>query len=724
MTLPEKPEPSVLDYIKGKILPGKNPAIEIPGQPEIPQHKAPSAGETKAERTKLLNVNRSFWFMIFALTMLLIGQSLLEPPYRSVIMALVFYGCGLFWVVYRWFNRDFEVDLYPYEDEPTGQLTFRPNFFYATLVFTVAAALLFINNRFTGINILLWVIAVLCLVVTFFPPVQWKEKIQNAIDRVKRVFTHGVNFRLTPWTALCLLVFGIVFFYRFYRLNEVPVDMISDHAEKLLDVYDVLNGAFSIFFIRNTGREAFQMYLSALMALVFGTGITFMTLKLGTAIMGLLTAVYMYFLGKEVGNRYVGLFAFLLCGIGYWPNVISRIGLRFTLYSAFTAPALFYFFRGIRRKKWTDLILAGIFTGIGLQGYSPFRVVPVLLVIGICLYLGHYWKAGHQKFALWGLVITGFAALILFLPLMRYILDQPMAFAFRALTRAGTVERPLPGPAWQIFLSNFWRASIMPFWDNGTIWVHSIPMRPALDVVGAAMYMLGLVAGILRYLRTRDWRILFLIIAVPFLMLPSIFSLAFPDENPCLNRTSGSLIPIFIIAAMGLDTLLHNIRRQISGKAGYAVPGLIGGLLVLTSLVQNYNLVFKEYDTNYSNNSLNTSEIGAVISDFVDIYGDPDSAYVVGFPYWVDTRLVGMNAGFPIKDYAIWPDGFGATLTNRRAKMFILHPEDTKSLDLLRQLYPDYYETVYKGRIEARNFIVFLVPAAVNSSEEVGIKAP
>jgi hypothetical protein len=144
----------------------------------------------------------------------------------------------------------------------------------------------------------------------------------------------------------------------------------------------------------------------------------------------------------------------------------------------------------------------------------------------------------------------------------------------------------------------------------------------------------------------------------------------------------------------------------------------------LISIFQNYNIVFKEYDQIYSSNSLNTSEIGRVIKDFVDIYGDPDSAYVVGYPYWVDTRLVGMNAGFPIKDYAIWPDGFNATLSNRHAKLFILNHEDTKSLNLLRQLYPDYYETVYKGRIESKNFIGFLVPAAVNSSEELGTKAP
>jgi hypothetical protein len=724
MTLPEKPEPSVLDYIKGKIFPGRNPVIEIPDGSSTIRKKAPKPEKPLAERLKPRKLNHHVVMLIIAFMMVLFGQTLLEPNDRNVLMALIFYGFGIFWVIYSWAINKFETDLYPYVDEAPDEQVFRPNFLYVSLGFALAAGLLFIKDRFTGTNVTLWVLSIIAMVGAFFPRVQWREKAVNLWEGLKRLFHNGFRLQVTPWTALCLAVFVLVTFFRFYRLNEVPIDMISDHAEKLLDVYDVLKGAFSIFFIRNTGREAFQMYLSALIALMFHTGISFMTLKLGTAFMGLFTAVYMYFLGKETGNRYVGLFAFLLCGIAYWPNVISRIGLRFTLYSAFTAPVLYYFFRGLRRKKWMDLVVAGIFTGIGLQGYSPFRVVPILIVIGVCLYLAHNWKSGNKQFAIYGLVITGFAALILFLPLMRYILDNPEGFAYRALTRAGTVERPLPGPVWLIFFTNLWSAAIMPFWENGTIWVHSVPSRPALDVVSAALYMLGLVVGILRYIRTRDWRILFLIFAVPFLMLPSIISLAFPEENPCLNRTAGALVPIFIIAAMGMDTLLHNFRNMVKGKGGAWTAGIVGGVLILISIFQNYNIVFKEYDQIYSSNSLNTSEIGRVIKDFVDIYGDPDSAYVVGYPYWVDTRLVGMNAGFPIKDYAIWPDGFNATLSNRHAKLFILNHEDTKSLNLLRQLYPDYYETVYKGRIESKNFIGFLVPAAVNSSEELGTKAP
>jgi len=723
MTLPENSEPSVLDYIKSKIFPGRNPVVEIPDEDGMIK-TVPSPDKKIKTRSGSRTIFQPVFFLIIALFVMLIGQSLLEPPYSTVSISLVFTASGIIWILYGWFSKKFHTNLYPYVDEEPQEQVFRPNFFFATIGFAIAAMLMFQKNRFTGINLTLWIISITMLIATFFPVVPWKEKFAGLAEKVKQFFLSGFRLSVSPWTMVCLLVFALVTFFRFYRLNEVPGEMISDHAEKLLDVYDVLHGSFSIFFIRNTGREAFQMYLSALMALIFGTGISFMTLKLGTAIMGLLTAVYMYFLGKEIGNRYVGLFAFLLCGIGYWPNIISRIGLRFTLYSAFTAMALLYFFRGFRRKKWFDLILAGFFIGIGLQGYSPFRVVPGLIFIGVCLYFIHYWKTGHQKFASYGLIFTGFAAFILFLPLFRYIVDQPDWFLFRTLTRAGEFERPLPGPAWQIFLMNFWRAVIMPFWRNGTIWVHSVPSRPALDVVTAVLYLIGLVTGILRYIQTRDWRIPFLILAVPFLMLPSIFSLAFPDENPCLNRTSGALVPIFLIAALGMDTFLQNVKKMVRGVSGTWLSGLLASLLILISISQNYNLVFKEYNRIYFEKSLNTSDIGRVIQDFVGMYGDPDSAYVVGYPYWVDTRLVGMNAGYPIKDYAIWPDAFPDTVTDPRAKMFILNTRDTKSLEALRKLYPDHFETIYQGRIENKNFVIFIVHPAENSEEEAGTKAP
>ena len=134
----------------------------------------------------------------------------------------------------------------------------------------------------------------------------------------------------------------LVFFFRFYQTASVPPEPFSDHAEKILDVYDVSQGQTTSSFPRNTGREALPDVLDLLIAKLFGTGLSFLSLKLGTAILGFLTLPFIYLLGKEIGGRRVGLFAFLLAGIGYWPNVISRVGLRFPLYPLFAAPTLLY----------------------------------------------------------------------------------------------------------------------------------------------------------------------------------------------------------------------------------------------------------------------------------------------------------------------------------------------------------------------------------------------
>ena len=142
---------------------------------------------------------------------------------------------------------------------------------------------------------------------------------------------------------------ALVVFFRTYQLVQTPPEMVSDQAEKLLDVWDVFHGQTSIFFPRNTGREAFQMYLTAAVIKLFGTGFSFLSLKIGTVLCGLLTLPFIYGLGKELGGRRAGLFALALAGVAYWPNVISRVGLRFTLYAFFTAPVLYYLLRGAAR---------------------------------------------------------------------------------------------------------------------------------------------------------------------------------------------------------------------------------------------------------------------------------------------------------------------------------------------------------------------------------------
>jgi hypothetical protein len=456
------------------------------------------------------------------------------------------------------------------------------------------------------------------------------------------------------------------------------------------------------------------MYLSAAISILFNTGLSFITLKIGTVLCGLLTLPYVYLLGKEIGGKWVGFLAFVMTGIGYWPNLIARIGLRFPLYPLFAAPAMYYLIRGLRRQKRNDFILSGLFLGLGLQGYTPSRIVPFIFMVLVGLYLLHRQAQGKRSQVLIAFFVLTVISVVIFLPLARYAQENPEMFNYRTLTRLGSTETPLPGPILNIFVSNSWQAWIMPFWDDGTTWVHSVINRPSLDVVAAALYFLGFIQVLVRYLRKRHWIDLFLIVSVPLFMLPSILSLAFPAENPSLNRTGGAYIPIFIMAAIGLEGFLSSFKRLSHKRYANIIAGVLGVVLICWSASNNFYLVQTKFDNQFMTNAWNTSQIGAVIRGFADSIGTPDSAYVIPYPYWVDTRLVGINADYPTKDYALDRDKIPTTLDNPLAKLFIFKPEDTDTEAVLKKLFPNGTEVRHTSIYADKDFIVFSVPPSAS----------
>lgn len=716
-------EPTVLDYVKALLTPWKGPPPRIPTLPEGSEpvssegaggdlvmvddvaKAAPvlvAQNEEKSETTlrKVVVPWRTFLVVIFVV----FAQSFIEPPSRNVTVAVVGYAVACALMIWTFLSDEWRL-LPVVEDAATSlSVKFKPIFLLASFPVMLFAFLAFKGNRFTSLNLILWALALFLALAALWLP---GGRIGNLKREMLQFFKHpSFQIDISSWTLLLLVSTLVVIFFRVHALDQIPNEMFSDHAEKLQDVAEVLDGRYSIFFPRNTGREAIQMYLTALIAVVFGTGLSFASLKIGTVLAGLVTLPYIYLLGKEIGNKWVGLLAFILAGIAYWPNVISRIGLRFPLYPLFVAPALFYLIRGLRKSQRNDFILAGIAVGLGLHGYSPFRIVPFVIIFAVLLYLLHASSSSKRSLALWGLIVIGFFALIVFLPLLRYSLEYPDMFAFRAFSRLGTTERTLPGPAHEIFFGNLWRALIMYFWDNGNIWVNSVTGRPALDIVTAAMYFIGTIYLIARYVRYRHWVDSFLLISVPMLMMPSILSLAFPDENPALNRASGAIVPVFIIAAIGLEGALTSIGQQL----GRRLAVVLGLILVVWSASQNYDIVFRQFYKQFMGGAWNTSDIGHVIRAYADSVGSKDSAYVVPYPHWVDTRLVGVNAGYDPQDYALPRERIEETIAFMGPKLFIVNTADEETLTKLKELYPKGSQKLFDSPLEGKDFIIYFVP--------------
>lgn len=726
-------EPSVLDFVKSRFRFGKAERIQIPSfvedekresqpaqfilkeppaLPAVPEQRLQSFDKVQAQSSSSTpHPATPFpWRSVFALFLALFGQNFLEPPI-SLSLGIGLYVVALALLGWAIYSGEWTLPSLPAASEGTDPLTYRPLPLFLSIALALWAFLLFSDNLFTFTNIAIWFLA-----VAFFIRALWLRG-NNPWSLQKTISFFNSDpwtIKISRWTILLLAATALVFFFRFYQTVGVPPEPFSDHAEKILDVYDVSQGQTPIFFVRNTGREGFQMYWTLLVAKLFGTGLSFVSLKLGTAILGFLTLPFVYLLGKEIGGARVGILAFILTGIAYWPNVISRVGLRFPLYPLFVAATLYYLIRGLRTRNRNDFLLSGLFLGIGLHGYSAMRIVPFVVVAIFVLYWLHSHSRGaRRELPVW-LTMLALVSMLVFLPLLRYWMDNPAEYGFRVSTRLTGLEQPITEPIPKIFLSNVWNALMMFNYDNGDVWVASVTQRPALDVISAALFLIGVVLVLVRYIRNRHWIDLLLLVSIPLLQMPSILSLAFPNENPTLNRAGAAYIPAFLLSAMALDGLLTSFGR---GRLRSVLVWVLAGGLLYFSALQNYDLVFRQYKDAFRAASWNTSDMAKVIEEFRLIFGRTDTVWVIPFPHWADTRLPAVWLGIPDRDIAMWRENLAGTVELTGPKLFMVKADlenpdgnDQESLDVLKELYPNGQLRMFDSDVPGHDFWIFIVP--------------
>ncbi|HSB90890.1 MAG TPA: glycosyltransferase family 39 protein [Anaerolineales bacterium] len=713
---PPSREPSVLDWFKSLFRlrpmaipkaeqPAPAPPVEVPVEPSRPPRPI----------TRVLELGQLR--LPAALVLALLGQATFEAaPTRDRMPAagIVLYLAAAALTAWGLWRHDLaRLSSLP-DEEVTRDGPARGGWLAAGAALGVLTFLASGHNTFRLSTILFWAGSLLCLMAGFW---EGENPFVSAFRRMRAWLRQPKwSIGVDAWALGFWLALGVAAYFRFVHLATLPLDMWSDQAEKLLDVADVLDGRYSIFFTRNTGREAIQFYMAAATAKWLGTGLTFLTLKIGTALAGWLTLPFLYLFAREIAGRRAALAAMFLAGVAMWPNVISRTGLRFSLYPVFAAPALWLLVRGLRRQSRNDLLLAAVVAGIGLHGYSPARALPLVLAAGVAIYALHSVARGRRARLIAWCGAAAALGLAAFLPLLRVALELPDNFLFRSMTRLGTLERPLPGPVGKILISNLWNGLGMFNWNSGQIWVVSIAGKPLLDWVTGALLVLGAVLCLVRYVRRRSWLDLFVLLSVPLLMLPSLLALAFPGENPAPNRASAALVPVFALAGWALVAVCESIAAAWPGRIGRSVASGWAGAVLLLVVANNFALTFDTFYSIYRKSAWNTSDGGRVIRGFAESLGDFDSAHVVPYAFWWDTRLVGIQAGQPRRDYALPRDRLDTLLEETGPQLILFNIEDNETFERLRILFPEGRVTRFAADIPGHDFMIYFVPSRSGAS--------
>ena len=376
---------------------------------------------------------------------------------------------------------------------------------------------------------------------------------------------------LLEW-GLLLLVLTTAVALRFWQLGYWPAGLYRDEAFNGLDALQILDGKHALFFAANNGREPAYIYLTALAVTLFGQ--TIFAVRLAAAVVGALTTIPVYLLGKSWFSWRVGLLAAAVWAITLWPLHLSHIGLRPILLVPLLALAFWVGTLAYRRQKAWLWVASGLLYGATFYTYLAARFTPLLLMTLLV-----YMILTQRGKRLWpGAAWFVLGTAVAILPFLILILQHPEMF----LGRTGQVSILHPdvnhGDLWGTLWQQITAAFGMFIWRGDNILRHNPSGRPVFDIFMLIPFMIGLGWCLKHWRQAAAMTVLLWTV---IMLGPTILA----ADAPHFLRAVGVLPAVIFLPALGLTWLWQWPR----------LPHLLRPLLVTILLLSSLGLTIHDY---------------------------------------------------------------------------------------------------------------------------------
>ncbi len=424
-------------------------------------------------------------------------------------------------------------------------------------------------------------------------------------DEEQRPYTTIVS-KFKPYQTHILLglIILVGLFFRLYRLTTAPPGLNGDELFNAIDAAQIRWGNLPVYFEGNNGREAFLFYLIALSQQLFGD--TIFAMRLPAVLLGLACVPLAYGIGRNGFNRRVGLIAAGLTAVSLWPLMESRWALRAVSLTCLTALTVFLMQRAWRNGRWRDWLFAGVVHGLTLYTYIPSRVFPAV-ILGWFGWL--FWFQRDRFRQQWRkMAASVLVTLIVFLPYGRYIWQNPDKVNQRIDGLNVALEDALNEGEWGKLGESVGGVLRMFTIHGDKEWRYHLSGQPVFDPVTGLFFYAGILVSLWfafakRRLEIRDWRLTASISNQPAyaVLLLWLGAMLAPNlilsANSSFLRAAGAIVPIYLITAVGFDTVFQSIARRWPHLISI-VPQLaaVGVVLIFARSWRDYFVVWNNND--------------------------------------------------------------------------------------------------------------------------------
>ena len=404
---------------------------------------------------------------------------------------------------------------------------------------------------------------------------------------------------------LPIAVLSVAAFLRLYDLATIPGGLLTDEAFNGLFALRIIDGDRPIFLVENDGREPLFIYLQAISIAFLGQSA--LSLRVVSAILGIMTVVVSYFLAKRMFGNRVALLATGWLAISLWHVIFSRIAWRTISLPLIVALGIYCFWRGLEEVKTQERVgsaspilsprsalwfaLGGVMIGLSLYTYSIARFAP-FVVVALALYLALLHR-NLFPIAFPGFLLALTLTILVFLPQGLFFANHPDSFVERA--RQVTIVNPdlHGGNPGQAILNSAFRTLGMFFIKGDAGVDKNIPGRPIFDPVSALLMLFGIAIAVRRF---RQPAYGFLIIWLVVMFAPNFLAVS---GTPNYLRTTGLIPGLFVLPALGAVWLWEAWESRLSTRHARtprflrAIPLLLVTLAFVGGTFHTYHSYFR-----------------------------------------------------------------------------------------------------------------------------------
>jgi SAM-dependent methyltransferase/4-amino-4-deoxy-L-arabinose transferase-like glycosyltransferase len=483
------------------------------------------------------------------------------------------------------------------------------------------------------LSLIFWLIAIL---IAFFALWDWRT----------RKVAWGKFQPRQSWeipVVLILSIFALI--VRLVGLTSHPFILSGSEASIGLDAWSVakeqIQSPFAAAWLTN---PTMPLYLLAVPLELLGR--TVLAVRILSPIIGAITVVALYLVGRRLWGPVVGLIAASLLAGSHVHVHYSRIGM-----TNIWDPLLALLAIGLIYAAWQDRnrllwLAAGIVTGLNAYTYTSSHLIPFILAGIFLLMLRDRREVWEQRSDIFAATLMVF---VVAFPQLLYYREYPAIYLERVNTlgifqsgwflREGELTAQNP---FQVLIKQFWRG-VLAFQagnDNSTAYNPGVPI---LGFLPAVISIIGVGYAVTRFKQLR-YAILIIWVGVTLL-----FASVLLESPPNSHRLVIALPAVYLLISLATVWLLYRGLAYLKISRRYLIPVIVA--VVALIVAGDLFFYFGDYRTQRRYGDRNT-EIANEVSVYLDSLEEQWTVYFYGAP--------SMFSNFPTFAYLV--EDFGVNI--------------------------------------------------------------